>query len=56
MLFVIRVCAPMVTSSQISRCPSTPERPPILKFCPILVDPAIAQQAAIAELDPKETL
>ena len=50
------VCAPTVTSSQIFKCPMTPDKPPILKFLPITVDPAIAHEAAIAEFLPIITL
>jgi hypothetical protein len=33
-----------------------PDRPPIWRFFPIIVDPAIAQEAAIAEFSPILTL
>ena len=46
---VMSVWAPTFTSLQISRCPKTPDRPPIWKFSPIREDPAIAQHAAMAE-------
>ena len=53
---VMSVCAPIFTSSQTFRWPSTPESPPIWKFLPIIVEPAIAQEAAIAEFSPISTL
>ena len=56
MLLVISVCAPTKTSSQILRCPITPDKPPIWKFLPIIVEPAIAHEAAIAEFSPMITL
>ena len=56
MLFVINVCAPIETLSAMLKWTKAPDKPPIWKFLPITVEPAIAQDAAIAEFFPRITL